>query len=241
VPCAARASTPSGRKCLYTHDLDPLDKSRETPYIVYGRKSGVARSVVGPGFECRIIKQEDIMFLDASEAIERLESTRKKFSLPINLITLPTRTGAEFSGKRYTQAEKVVIGALATIDSSSQVRDAINVNPETAIAYREGRQSRHADPDPALKERVDETVERFRAKIQGLASQRLVQTLEAITPEKIEAVDKVKDLAAVAGSLAKVNQSVQIQAGQTSLNLHYHVFKPRTREDDEYEVVEVEE
>ena len=182
------------------------------------------------------------MFLSSEEAKARIASTQRKFALPVTLVIKPEQPTSSETSKQYTEEEKVLIGTLAGIDGIVPTQRNLGIGLRTVEAYKQGRQSAHSPEDPELKNKINSSVNKFREALQGKVNARLDQVIDNITPAKIENVGTVKDLALIAGQLAKVAQTINPTDNQNgSLNLHYHVYRPRTRSEDEYEVIDVTE
>ena len=183
-------------------------------------------------------------FLNQQELDQRLELTKANFSVSANL--KPLNPGAFNTGKRLGFEEKVLIGVLANFDTQKNVAQAFGVQERTAKSLEHGESSWReslGEIEPRgteLKERITSGVQAFKDKIQTLASGRLVRTLENITDEKLDGVDKVKDLALIASSLAKVNASV-LEQGHNGNAIQINLYRPRTRDEQEYDVIEVKE
>jgi len=182
------------------------------------------------------------MFLSSEEAKARIASTQRKFALPVSLVTKPEQNTTMASSIQYTDEEKVIIGTLAGIDGIKPTQRLLGIGLGTVETYAHGKPTRNTAEDPELKNKINNSVNKFREALQGKVNARLDQVIENITPAKIENVGTVKDLALIAGQLAKVAQTINpTDNSNGSLNLHYHVYRPRTRSEDEYEVIDVGE
>jgi hypothetical protein len=106
----------------------------------------------------------------------------------------------------------------------------------------EGKPSMKSPVDPLLKEKVQNSVSRFRERLQSLASSKVEAALERITEDKLDSVVKATELASIASSLAKIHRDYEPADKNVQQNLvQFQIFRPRTREEDEYDVVQVSE
>jgi hypothetical protein len=179
-------------------------------------------------------------FINQEQLNERLTKTQEHFDIQANL--LPLRPGSFNTSKRLGFEEKVIIGVMGNFNSRSTVGEAFGIEGRHVDSLKKGWSSfRKPEGDEELKARVKEGVQAFKEKIQNLASGRLVRTLECLDDNKIGAVDNPKDLAQIAVSLARVNQTVIDQGNGNNLAVQVNLYKPRTRDEQEYEVIEVKE
>lgn len=179
-------------------------------------------------------------FLDDSLANERILETSAKFNSPA-VIMLPKNPG---HGLAYSLEEKVMIGTLANLDGIHATARSLDVPVISTHSFARGKNGHNASAiNPELKDRVDTLVTSFRERLAGKACERVEKVLDTLDNVRIEAVSKATDLASIANSLANVTAKLSpiLQKSEdNSNNVHFHFFRPRTRNEDEYEVIEVD-
>ena len=137
--------------------------------------------------------------------------------------------------------DKVLIGIAANLDTHKGVCKEFGLPINTVDALSHGDSSvKSVGKNPELRAKVQEGVARFKEKIQNLASSKLIRTLENITDDKLDSIKSAEKLASVAVNLSKVNTSFAEDMGN-KLAVQINLYKPRTREESEYEVIEVRE
>lgn len=180
-------------------------------------------------------------FLDDSLANERIEETQKKFNYTTTSVLLPKNPG---HGRTYTFNEKVMIGTLARIDGTRPTARALDIDGVTANSYAHGKNGNNASAvNPELKSKIDGLVENFRDRLAGKACERIEKVFDTLDDARIEGVSKATDLASIAYSLANVTQKLSPILNKqdgNSQNVHFHFFRPRTKNEDEYEIINVD-
>lgn len=149
--------------------------------------------------------------------------------------------------KNYTENEKVLLGALTEFDGPREVAKLTGVSEPTLRKFRDGRDdfSKAADPNnpkvnPELDSKVKNLVQTTKERIQGLAHDKIELALTKLDDEKLEDL-KAKDLAIIASSLSKVSSSFDTPNVGTGIAMQFNIFRPRMREEEDYEIIEVHE
>lgn len=151
--------------------------------------------------------------------------------------------------ENLTETEKILFGALVQIDGAAAVSEATGKSVPTVRNLAKGRDdfSNGADPNKPkenkeLKSKVDALADSMKTKLQTLAHSKVEAALNRIDDTKLDEVKKATDLAIIASSLAKVASSFdEKREGPNGNFLQVQVFRPRMREEEEYEVIEVVE
>lgn len=110
------------------------------------------------------------------------------------------------------------------------------VSESSISAYKNGATSTttYHKPDSKLEKAITD----HREAIIGPATAKLMAAINAITEEKLEGA-KVRDVAGVASSMSQVIKNMTPDSGGLVNNQQVIIFKPRMREEDEYETIEV--
>lgn len=176
-------------------------------------------------------------FLSETQAEEKLENGRKNACS--SLITLrPLRDKGVVENYKFSDTERVLFGSLGILDGPRPAARELKIGRNTIEAAMEGKASYGAEVNPELKSKVDNAVQKFRDRISGLASQKVISALERIDDTKLDDVKKASELALIAGSLARITKDIE-PVQQTGNRIQFNIFRPRIREEDEYEVIEV--
>jgi len=164
------------------------------------------------------------------------------------MIIRPSRNSSLIKDN-LTEEEKILVGSLARIDGSAAISKATGISIPTIRKCAEGRDdyANGADPNrpkinPDLKSKVDELATSMKDKLQNLAHAKIERTLSKLDDEKLDSVTKATDLASIAASLSKVAASFDKHDGPSMIApIQFNVFRPRQRDEEEYEVITVNE
>lgn len=182
-------------------------------------------------------------FVDEATVNERIEITQRNLKVKeTNVVVSPLRDTGSARVAGYTEEQKVLIGTFGRLDGKVTAARIFGTSRRTVEAYREGRPGQKStEPSPELKDKVDNLTKNFRNRLAGLASQRLEKTLEALTDEKLDKVTKAVDLANISSTLAKtVSSLIPENNDDRESSVHYHFYRPRQRNEDEFEVIDAE-
>jgi hypothetical protein len=182
-------------------------------------------------------------FLSESDANERLNLSKALNAQTILSVMKPCRdTGIAGTALRYSDQEKVLFGVLGTLDGPTNASKALDISYPTISASMLGKTYANGTVSPDIKSKVDSAVARFRERITALSSQKIEAALERITDEKLDDIKKATELAQVACSLAKLNSDINpVDRYKNDTNVQFNIFRPRMRNEDEYEVLQVVE
>jgi len=133
---------------------------------------------------------------------------------------------------RELAARELIAGA-----SLKEVSQALDISQSSASAYKNGATSTatYHKPDEDLSKKNEDV----RGKIQNSAFDKLTAAMAAITPEKLNS-SKVNIASAVARDMSQIIKNVTPEQSAISINKTVLVYKPRMREEDEYEVIDVQ-
>ena len=179
-------------------------------------------------------------FLTSTEAQERTDLSKKVFDIPITNLAALRNISLNSGSKNLSLSTKVLIGTLANLEPSREVGKVFNVAHSTAQAYAQGRNSLASiEPNEELKSRVDAATTTSRGLISALANTRVVAAITRITDEKLDTVTDVNKLADVASKLSKVTANLFADK-DNGTKIQFNIFRPRTKAEDEFEVIDVE-
>lgn len=120
---------------------------------------------------------------------------------------------------------------------SQNIADKFGISKSSVDAYKNGATScaTYNNPDRQLKQVVDNK----RNEISNAARGRLSAALEALTDDKI-AGSKARDIASIAKDMSGVVKNMEPQVAPHN-NTQVIVYRPRMRDEDEFDVITVNE
>lgn len=120
-----------------------------------------------------------------------------------------------------------------------QIAEIYGVSQSSASAYKHDATSTDSYDD--ADEKLSKSNGIFKSKIIDRAGQNLMSALEHITKEKLAAA-KVKDIAGIAKDMSSVvNNLTPKNDGITINDNKVVVYRPRLRQESEYEIIEINE
>lgn len=154
---------------------------------------------------------------------------------------IPLNNAGRGSSKNLSAEFREIIGKTAALLSPKEAAEAFGVNEQTALAAKNGMigtngNSRHKDPELAKK--VESAKEALEDKVNDLALNRLLSSLEVITPEKLEELG-VKDAAEVAVKMNAIAKS-RSDSGEKNAIAQVFIHMPAQKREDDYDVVVVD-
>lgn len=179
-------------------------------------------------------------FLTSEEAQERLTLSKRVYDIPVTNLAALRNISLSSGRKSLSLESKVLIGTVANLDTSREAGKAFGVTHATAQAFSQGRNSLQAEPDEELKSKVDLATSNSRVMISALANSKVVAAIERITDDKLDVVTDVNKLADVASKLSKVTANLFADK-DTGTKIQFNIFRPRIKQEDEFEVITVEE
>ena len=135
-------------------------------------------------------------------------------------------------------ADAVVVGHLVGFDHSAAIFDRSKRHLEQTGTH--GNQH-HAPGQLTPNADVALIVEAERTKLRTKAYDRLNHTLDCLSNEKINKVERARELTAIAVQLATVADKMLPKDMRSEENVHLHIFRPPVKQQSEYEIVEVGE
>jgi hypothetical protein len=134
------------------------------------------------------------------------------------------------------EVRKRIASDLLNGESLKQVTEKYDVSTSSASAYKVGATSTasYNKPDKELKDHT----EIVKTGIRATALSRLSQALAEITNEKLKKAS-LKDASGVAKDMSGVVKNLSNEQAAVNVNNRVVVFRPRTREEEDYEVIDV--
>lgn len=188
------------------------------------------------------------MFIDETELARRLNRVD---NLIHKIRRTPTHKGRAEEiedGKGRREGDKNVppiireiVGTLAHYDSRKAIADSFNVSPAQVTNYKHGFVSPQRGVEDAANQKLAEAIDKNLGKVRDRALDKLVMTLDAISPEKIALTTKVKDLAVIASNLSKVVQQSMPLAIQkdTIQQVGVSIYSPPLKTEKDYETITI--
>jgi len=142
---------------------------------------------------------------------------------------------APYAQNRVPDPIKEVIGTIARIESPAAAAAAFNVVSRTAYDYARGIYDGHHQYDLDKLNRVKNNADRIITDIRKVALDKLMQSIEVITPEKLEAC-KAVEASQVARNLSAVHEKLAEKQG-VNVNGNVIFLTPRVRSQRDYDEV----
>lgn len=136
--------------------------------------------------------------------------------------------------KKVIAEEKVLSGRAGALGLAR----AFGVSDSSVSAYSNGATSTktYNNPESGLKNHV----ENAKKRVARSARQKLSLALSKITPEKLEET-KARDLAGIAKDMSAVIRNMEERQEDTLAQTNFIFYSPKTRPEDQYEVIDVKE
>lgn len=139
--------------------------------------------------------------------------------------------------KNLDEDTKEFIGTLAHFESQDSIASVFKVSQARVSQIKNGlnSSSKVGSFDVDLKGRIDKNVKDVRKQVSELALGKLSCILEGITKDKIDraSLSEITTAASNLGKLSHVEEEREVN------NNNFVFFTPRTKQEDDYEVVEV--
>lgn len=134
---------------------------------------------------------------------------------------------------RALVAEEAINGARA-----KDVSKSFGISESSISAYKHDATSTttYDKPNDSLKKSNDSVRDVITDKARG----RLMSALDAITDENISSA-KVKDIASIAKDMSVIVKNMEPERAQNVQNTQVIIYKPRMRDEDEFDVITVNE
>lgn len=134
---------------------------------------------------------------------------------------------------RALVAEEVINGAPA-----KQIAKSFGISESSISAYKHDATSTttYDKPNDSLKKSNDSVRDVITDKARG----RLMSALDAITDENISSA-KVKDIASIAKDMSVIVKNMEPERTQNVQNTQVIIYKPRMRDEDEFDVITINE
>lgn len=191
------------------------------------------------------------MFIDDKELDRRVNrddnliAKLRKSKNHKSRVDIPNEQGRQKGDNNVPPIVREIVGTLAHFDSRSSIADSFNVSPAQVSNYKNGKVTPQLgddyDGNIALQQAIDRNLGRVRDK----ALEKLVMTLDAITPEKVHTTVKAKDLSAIASNLSSIVQKSMPIAIQRKIHesggsaVQLNLYAPTTRTEEDYEVITI--
>jgi len=180
---------------------------------------------------------EDLASL-AAEAIMATEEDLEPSVLESLKATLALGRPRKMPLSHKEAADAVVVGHLVGFDHSANIFDRTKRHLEQTGTH--GNQH-HAPGQITPNADVAIMIEAERTKLRTKAYDRLNHTLDCLSNEKINKVEKARELTSIAVQLATVADKMLPKDMRSEENVHLHIFRPEVRKQSDYEIVEVGE
>lgn len=175
-------------------------------------------------------------FLSDEQANERLELSSKAFN-PVNILFHPShQTGGGKAPK--SEESRLILGTFGRIDGNNPTSKVFGVSHHTVQACSEGREKGiNSEVKQEFLEKVETSARHFSERIRETASMKTLSALDKITDDKLKILG-AKDNATIAASLSKVAANFAEQGNGNGVRVQFNIFRPRIKDEDEYEVIE---
>lgn len=151
-------------------------------------------------------------------------------------IELPSK-GRNGSKEVPESLRKLIAGEAIVGVSAIELSEVFNVSKSSVSAYKNGATSTstYNNPDEALKLHNDGV----RSSIVGMAQSKLIEAINEITAEKLRDA-KVNIAASVARDMSSIVKNISpSNEGGSNNNNKVIIYKPRMKEEDDYDVIVV--
>jgi predicted transcriptional regulator len=168
--------------------------------------------------------------------VERIESEINESARPPKIVDIKRGRGNQLeipNEIRALVAEEVINGAPA-----KQVSKMFGISESSISAYKHDATSTasYDKPNQSLKKAND----LVRDDISDRARGKLLCALDAITEENISTA-KVKDIASIAKDMSVICKNMEENAPVNQQNTQVIIYKPRMRDEDEFDIITVNE
>lgn len=174
------------------------------------------------------------MFLTQEQRAARAAQTQARDTVRI----VDRAPGRPVGASEVPLATKALVGTLANLESQSNIELAADfgLSKDQVSAFKNGKSTVNGQVNPDLKEKIDDNL----GQVRDAAADILMQTLGLLTPERIQSIQKVKDVTAVAKDMSTIirNATPQSAQGNGPQNI-IQIINHGQRSEDSYEVVEV--
>src|SRR5512141_1772235 len=139
--------------------------------------------------------------------------------------------------KTLTPVGREMIGVAAILTSPRDAAAAFGVDKRTASLLAQGRTASSKDPDPELKQRIEDSL----MKVRQMALDKMSDALSGITEEKLENKD-AKELSVISAHLGRVVTATNPRVDDKGTNINAGVVFvcPQQAPESEYPTVEVQ-
>jgi hypothetical protein len=155
-----------------------------------------------------------------------------------NAIIVPAITPGRTPDKTNTPSlvRKFIAEEALNGTPVKDLADNFNISPSSISAYKVGSNSTttYDKPDRELKSHTDNV----RNGIAVKARNRLRDALIGITPAKLADV-KARDLAGIAKDMSAVIKNIEPQSDGDRPNVQFIFYRPRQREESDYDTIQV--
>lgn len=171
---------------------------------------------------------------------EEIESKLNSPDNLVNRLTLHTiqRGRPEGASNIPMEIRKVVTVLTNEGESSSSVAKAFNIGESVVQRASQGYVTERQENNE-LKDVID----RIKSKKRDAESQaidKVLETLNILTPEKLSSVSKVKDISSIAKDMAVIaNQLSDKGSNDGEVGVHLHLYAPKSKSLDDYDIIDV--
>lgn len=132
----------------------------------------------------------------------------------------------------------LIAGEALSGVSAKVLSEEFGISKSSISAYKNGATSTttYNEPNPELKSKIGDIKDR----IIGPAQSRLIKAIEAITDDKLSEA-KIQTAASVARDMSTIIKNLEPPADQVVNRNQVIIFRPRMKEEDDYEILQVSE
>lgn len=134
-------------------------------------------------------------------------------------------------------ATKALVGTLANLESQSNIELAkdFGLSKDQVSAFKNGKSTVNGKENPELKEKIEDNL----GIVRDRAADILLQTLGLLTPERIQGIQKVKDVTAVAKDMSTIIRNATPQNTDKGSQNIVQIINHGQRSEDSYDVIEI--
>lgn len=165
--------------------------------------------------------------------------TSTEFESEISHVVTRTIDHGRGSGRTEVPSSlrKLIASESLSGASASELSEEFGISKSSISAYKNGATSTSSyhNPDKELKESNDG----IKNEIRGKARTKLLEAIDSITSPDLQSA-KLRDKAAVATAMSSVVKNMS-DDGEFKVQNNVILYKPRMKEEDDYEVITVNE
>ena len=174
-----------------------------------------------------------VMFLTQEQRAARRAQTEAR-----DLVRIVDKApGRPVGATEVPLATKALVGTLANLESQSNIELAkdFGLSKDQVSAFKHSKSTVNGEVNPDLKEKIDDNL----GKVRDTAADILMNALGLLTTERIQSIQKVKDVTAVAKDMSTIIRNATPTAQGNAPQNVIQIINHGQRSEDSYEVIEV--